>query len=202
MKKINVLIIGSGGREHALAWKLIRSPQAGTIYVAPGNTGTAMLGCQNIPIAPTHENFRLLSEIAVGLEIKLVVVGPETSLAEYITRAFGNRGIPVFGPSGDATRIEWSKCFAKELMWRCQIPTAAFETFSNPLDALKYAARKDGNVVIKADGLAAGKGVRPCRNIMEAETAIDDLMVKKVLGEENKNLFQTTPPGIPKLFHF
>ncbi|MDE2188403.1 MAG: phosphoribosylamine--glycine ligase [Patescibacteria group bacterium] len=184
MNKINILIIGSGGREHAIAWKATQSPQAGTIYVAPGNPGTAMLGCKNIPLTHNEQDIPALVELACHLEIGLVIVGPETALARGIVLAFKNRGIPTFGPA-IAWFIEASKVEAKKMMEKVGIPTADFWTYTWPeVEAAKAKVRElDGDCVIKADGLAAGKGVTVCKhNIPEAEAAVDDLLVKKKLG--------------------
>ena len=187
MQKVNVLIIGGGGREHSTFWKLMQSPQAGNIYAAPGNPGMAMMGCKNIPIAPTSENFGLLADIAENLKIGLVFVGPDNALHDGIARVFTHRGIPTFGPS-HATIIESSKVFAKELMRKVGIPTADFEVFSDPNAAKKYAASKKGEVAVKADGLALGKGARVCSSIEESSAAIDDFMIKKTLGQAGEKI--------------
>jgi len=179
--KTNVLVVGGGGREHALAWKLKQSPQAGTIYVAPGNPGTAMLGCQNIPLAPIPNNFDMLADLACHLNIGLAVIGPDNVLADGIVRLFKNRGIPTFGPEG-AWIVEASKSFAKELMHKTNIPTADFEIFTSPEAAKEYVRSKNGDVVVKADGLALGKGVRVCLNVAMADAAIEDFLVKQTLG--------------------
>jgi phosphoribosylamine--glycine ligase len=182
MKRTNVLIIGSGGREHALAWKIKRSAKIEDIYVAPGNPGTAMLGCKNIPLSPVRENFITLADMAEHLDIGLVIVGPDNALAEGIVGFFKNRHIPVFGPE-DSWFIESSKWQAKQLMRKVGIPTADFEIFDDPDKAIDYVRHKKGDVVVKADGLALGKGVFPCTyDVAKAEEAIRDLMIKKTLG--------------------
>ena len=185
MKRTNVLVIGGGGREGSVSWKLLQSPQAGTIYVAPGNPGTAMMGCQNIPIQPTPDNFEILADIACHLNVGLVFIGPDSALASGIVRVFRNRGITTFGPEGAAV-IEASKSYAKKLMSEAGIPTAPFEIFRDPNAAKEYARIKNGQVVVKANGLCLGKGSFPCHNIKEAKEVIDDLLVKKVCGDAGR----------------
>lgn len=190
MKKTNILILGSGGREHSTAWRIMKSPQVGNVYVAPGNPGTAMLGCKNIPLLPAAGNFPLLCELAEQLFIDLVIVGPEAALAQGAADAFRNRGIAVFGPGG-ASVIESSKSYAKELMRSIGIPTADFAVFGahEAKKAKQYARSKNGNVVVKADGLALGKGAIVCVNdITRAETAIDDMLVKGLLGRAGNKI--------------
>lgn len=185
MKKRNILVIGSGGREDALARRLKMSPQAGTIYVTPGNPGTAMAGCQNISVQLTNNN--LLCDLACDLEIGLAVIGSENMLATGIVPALQNRGILVFGPS-HSWLIETSKSYAKLLMHSVGIPTAPFEIFYDPEPAKRYVRKTEKPVVIKADGPAFGKGVRICENVKEAESAIDDFMAKKTLGKAGKKI--------------
>jgi phosphoribosylamine--glycine ligase len=180
MEKINVLLIGGDARTHAIGWKAKQSPRAGTIYVAPGNPGTAMLGCQNIPLQPVRENLEALRDLAVHLNVKLAVIGPENALAEGIVRMFKNAGIPTFGPEMSWI-IETSKVFAKDLMSEIGIPTAPYRVFIDPHEALSFAKSKDG-CVIKCDGLALGKGTRVCTSVAKAEMAIDDFMIKKIHG--------------------
>lgn len=189
MKKTNVLVIGGGGREDSISWKLKQSPQAGIIYVAPGNPGTAMSGCHNIPITPTRENFPILADLACRLGIGLVVIGPDNALADGIVTAFRNRGIPTFGPA-EAWIIEASKSYAKGLMRKAGIPTADFRVFSEgQTDAAKaYVRQKKGQVVVKADGLALAKGARPYHSVEMADAAIDDFMVKKTLGKAGEKI--------------
>jgi len=187
MKKINVLVIGSGGREHALTWKLIKSPQAGIIYVAPGNPGTEILGCKNIPILPIESNFRLIADIANQLRIGLVVIGPEQPLAHGIVRCFEPYNIPVFGPDS-ASVIEYSKSYAKLLMRKAGIPTADFEIHDNYDKAVKCVERRGGRVVVKADGPASGKGVIVCHSVQDANFALNDLMVRKIHGKAGEKV--------------
>ncbi len=190
MNKINVLIVGGGGREHALAWKIQQSPQCGNLYVAPGNPGTAMLGCRNISIPIIKDNFKILGDLATNLKIGLAVIGPENALANGIVTTLLNRGIPTFGPTAKAAQIESSKSFAKKLMGDVGIPTADFKVFSdNQLKAAKkYVQEKKGGVVVKADGLAFGKGVRVCHSIEESLQAIEDFMVQKTLGDAGRKV--------------
>lgn len=175
MDKINVLLIGSDARVHAIAWKAMQSPRAGTIYVAPGNPGTAMLGCKNIPLEPTPENFQILVGLAHHLDIGLVIVGPEAPLMDGIEDVFKRRGIPIFAPSRLASRIEWSKCYAKEFMVSAGIPTAPFKIFGfmDKWSAKEFIIDRWPNTVIKADGLMSGKGVTVSKNFNEAWQAID-----------------------------
>ncbi len=188
MKTKNVLVIGSGGREASLVWKLLQSPQAGKIYAAPGNPGMQMNGCQTIPIAPTAENFPMLCLIASHLEIDLVVVGPDNCIAEGIEFHFRKAGIPVFSPSREAAQIEWSKVYAKELMKDIGIPTANFTVFREAVHARNGCQYIALPLVVKEDGLGLGKGARVCRTESEARQAIDDFMVKKIHGKAGEKI--------------
>lgn len=153
---MNVLLIGSGGREHALAWKIAQSPRLGKLLCVPGNTGTAHHG-QNVPFPLS--DFDALADLAQREKIDLVVVGPEKPLAEGITDHFTAVGIPVFGPSAAATRIESSKAFAKEIMAEAGVPTAAAHVFAGAAEAADFVRASGAAWVVKADGLAQGKGV-------------------------------------------
>ncbi len=189
MNKTNVLVIGSGGREHGIAWKLKQSPQAEDVYVAPGNPGTEMMGCKSIPISPTRENFDILIELIKTLHIGLVVVGPDNPLELGITDWLMPY-VPVFGPKRQAARIEYSKSYALQIMEKAGIPHPVSASFpnSNVNDAINYARERNGNVVVKANGLAFGKGVRVCHSIEQAVEAINDLMVQKVLGKAGESI--------------
>ena len=162
--KINVVVVGKGGREHALVWKLSQSPQAGTIYCCPGNAGTASDGV-NLPFDGT--DFERLARFCLKENVGLVVIGPEDLLALGLSDYLRDRGITVFGPTKEAAKIESSKVFSKNLMRHADVPTADFRVFDHPSSAHTYVASRDYPVVVKADGLAAGKGVIVCKDIPE-----------------------------------
>ncbi|MGB5108787.1 MAG: phosphoribosylamine--glycine ligase, partial [Formosimonas sp.] len=152
---MNILIIGSGGREHALAWKLAQSPKVTQIYVAPGNAGTAQLKkTQNI----TQQDNAALVKFAQNNDIELTVVGPEAPLAKGVVDLFRDAGLAIFGPTQAAAQLESSKAFAKSFMARHHIPTAAYGTFTDASEAHDYINTHGAPIVVKADGLAAGKG--------------------------------------------
>jgi phosphoribosylamine---glycine ligase len=176
---MNLLVIGKGGREHALVWKLAQSPRAGTVFCAPGNAGTAIEGV-NVPIE-SHE-FAKLSQFAKKNSVGLTVVGPEDPLTQGIVDAFPAAGLRIFGPSKAAARLEGSKVFAKQLMRHADVPTAEFRVFDHPEPARAYAQSRDYPVVVKADGLAAGKGVIVCRDIADSFQAIERIMVREEFG--------------------
>jgi phosphoribosylamine--glycine ligase len=177
--QVKILVIGSGGREHALAWKLAKSPLAEKLFIAPGNPGTTEIGT-NVPIEAT--NTTDLVDFALSHEVDLTVVGPEQPLELGVVDMFRDRGLQCFGPTRDAAKVETSKAWCKELMARLGIPSAAFRVFSDPADAAAYVRRNDPPLVIKADGLAAGKGVVVARTGKEAAKAVDDIMVARTLG--------------------
>jgi len=177
---MKLLVIGSGGREHALAWKLSQSPGLQKVYVAPGNAGTAReLELENVnltdPIA--------LADFAEKENIHLTVVGPEAPLAAGVVNIFRARGLKVFGPTKEAAQLESSKDFAKRFMARHKIPTAEFSTFTDAKAAHDYIEQKGAPIVIKADGLAAGKGVVVALSTDEAHRAIDDMLAGNKLGD-------------------
>ena len=172
--KTNVLIIGSGGREHALAWKLAQSPRIGKLYVAPGNVGTRQVA-ENIPIEATDIDG--LVKFAEKNEIGLTVVGPDDPLALGVVDTFRLRGLRIFGPTRTAAEIESSKAFAKNLMSEANIPTATFKIFSEYNKALSYVRERGAPIVVKASGLALGKGVYVCKTLAEAEGALAEIMV-------------------------
>ena len=176
---MNVLIVGGGGREHALAWKLGQSERVSRIYCAPGNAGTSTLGT-NLPIKATELD--ALARAAREHQIDLTVAGPETPLAEGIVDLFQEKGLPIFGPSKTAAAIESSKVFSKRLMLKHGIPTAAAEIFASYEEAHKYIAFREPPMVVKADGLAAGKGVVVARTRQQALEALYDIMVKRAFG--------------------
>ena len=165
---MKVLVIGGGGREHALAWKLTQSPKVQMVYVAPGNAGTA-LDAENVAIT----DFDALADFATAEKVVLTVVGPEAPLAAGVVDTFRARGLRVFGPSKAAAQLESSKAFAKAFMKRHGIPTADYENFTDAAAAHAYVDRKGAPIVIKADGLAAGKGVVVATTLAQAHEAID-----------------------------
>lgn len=170
---MRVLVIGSGAREDALCWKLAQSPLVDKLYCTPGNPGTARVA-ENVQL-PGFSPVAL-ADWAQNERIDLTVVGPEEALAGGLTDVFAGRGLTVFGPSRAAAQIESSKSFAKSLMQRAGIPTADYRAFSNPEDALAFVRRADFPLVVKADGLAAGKGVVVCHSVRDAEDAVSTLM--------------------------
>ncbi|MFN6183986.1 MAG: phosphoribosylamine--glycine ligase [Burkholderiales bacterium] len=176
---MKILVVGGGGREHALAWKLAQSPKVQVVYVAPGNAGTALdKRMQNLPITQVKE----LAEFAQREKIDLTVVGPEAPLAAGIVDLFREQGLRIFGPTQAAAQLEASKDFAKSFMQRHGIPTAEYQTFSDAAQAHAYVAHKGAPIVIKADGLAAGKGVVVAMTLAEAHEAIDAMLVDNKLG--------------------
>ena len=177
---MKLLVIGSGGREHALAWRLAQAPGLQVVYVAPGNAGTAREPeLKNIPITDIHA----LADFAEEEKIYLTVVGPEAPLAAGVVDVFRARGLRIFGPTQAAAQLESSKDFAKQFMTRHKIPTAKFQTFSDPAAAHAYVDAEGAPIVIKADGLAAGKGVVVAMSLAEAHAAIDDMLSGNKLGE-------------------
>jgi phosphoribosylamine--glycine ligase len=179
---MNILIIGSGGREHALAWKAAQSPLADMIYVAPGNAGTAREpNMENVPIGV--EQIDALVEFAQGKDIGLTIVGPEVPLVMGLADAFKAAGLPCFGPSRGAAQLEGSKSFTKDFLARHDIPTAAYRTFSEIDPALDYLRQQALPIVIKADGLAAGKGVIVATTPQQAEQTVRDMLSGNAFGE-------------------
>lgn len=176
---MKVLVIGSGGREHALVWKISQSPMVDKIYCAPGNAGIAQLAeC----VAIKAEDLDGLLDFALQNEIGLTVVGPEVPLTMGIVDKFQEKGLKIFGPSGRAAEIEGSKTFAKDLMAKYGIPTAKYGAFTDAEEAKAFLAEVGLPCVVKADGLAAGKGVLICETKEEAETAVDDILVDNKFG--------------------
>jgi phosphoribosylamine--glycine ligase len=169
---VKVLVVGNGGREHALAWKLLQSSQVEQVVCVPGNGGTAsMAGCQNLAL--TGDDFEGIGEFALANGISLVVVGPEVPLAKGITDYLQNKGLMVFGPSKAGAQIEASKAWAKALMQEAGVPTAKAAVFTEATSAKSYVQAEGAPIVIKADGLAAGKGVTVAQTLAEAESAIE-----------------------------
>lgn len=178
-KPQTIFVIGAGGREHALAWKLAQSPQAGRIFIAPGNGGTGGVAT-NVDIAAG--DISGLLKFAQENNVDLTVVGPDDTLALGVVDAFTKAGLRIFGPTQAAAQIEASKAFSKELMAKTGVPTARFETFTELEPALKYVAGHEFPVVVKASGLALGKGVSICANREEAEIALREMMEDKIFG--------------------
>ncbi|CAM2147977.1 phosphoribosylamine--glycine ligase [Pararobbsia alpina] len=177
---MKVLVVGSGGREHALAWKLAQSPRVQLVYVAPGNGGTALDDrMRNVPIT----DLSALADFVVSEGIAFTLVGPEAPLAAGIVNLFRSRGLKVFGPTQEAAQLESSKDFAKAFMKRHGIPTAEYETFTDAAAAHGYINRMGAPIVIKADGLAAGKGVVVAMTLEEAHAAVDSMLADNKLGD-------------------
>lgn len=184
---MNILVIGSGGREHAIAWKLSQDNRVKKIYVAPGNGGTACENkCENINIKAG--DIKNLIEFAKSNKIDLTVVGPEDPLSQGIVNEFEKEGLLIFGPNKEAAQMEASKAFAKDVMKKAGIATADYEKFNNCDDALEYIRKKGAPIVVKADGLAAGKGVTVAFSVDEAENAIREIFVDKIFGEANSTV--------------
>ena len=176
---MKVLVIGSGGREHAMAWKLAQSNRVSQVFVAPGNGGTALdKNIQNLPIT----DIQALVEWAQQWAIDLTVVGPEAPLAAGVVDAFEAAGLRIFGPTQRAAQLESSKAFAKDFMVRHGIPTAASQTFNDAKAAHAYVDQMGAPIVVKADGLAAGKGVVVAMSALQAHEAIDDMLLDNTLG--------------------
>ena len=176
---MKVLVIGGGGREHALAWKLSASPKVQQVFVAPGNGGTALdANLKNVPIT----DGAALRDWALAEKIALTVVGPEQPLAAGVVDDFRKHGLRIFGPTQAAAQLESSKAFSKAFMQRHGIPTAAYETFTDAAAARAWVDARGAPIVVKADGLAAGKGVVVAQTVAEAHAAIDDMLVGNQLG--------------------
>ena len=177
---MKILVIGGGGREHALAWKLAESPKATKVYVAPGNGGTALAGgkLENLNIT----DVKALREWAQAEKIAVTVVGPEAPLAAGVVDEFRAHGLKIFGPTKQAAQLESSKAFSKDFMARHGIPTAQYETFTDPVAAHAYVDRLGAPIVVKADGLAAGKGVVVAMSLQDAHDAVDFMLVDNKYG--------------------
>ncbi|WMT41700.1 phosphoribosylamine--glycine ligase [Paenibacillus sp. D2_2] len=182
---MDILVIGAGGREHAICWALAKSPKADKIYCAPGNAGIGQIA-ELVPIQVGE--FERLVSFAEEKKVGLVVVGPDDPLADGIVDAFEAKQIPVFGPRKNAAHIEGSKTFMKDLLHKYNIPTAAYEKFDNYEAALSYLHSQPVPIVIKADGLAAGKGVTVAFTREEAEDALQSIMVDRVFGESGSQV--------------
>ncbi|AMG30808.1 phosphoribosylamine--glycine ligase [Grimontia hollisae] len=179
---MDVLVIGNGGREHALAWKVAQSEKVNTVYVAPGNAGTALEPkLENVAIGV--EDITALVAFAKEKSIDLTIVGPEAPLVIGVVDAFQEAGLPIFGPTAAAAQLEGSKAFTKDFLARHQIPTAEYQNFTEIEPALAYVREKGAPIVVKADGLAAGKGVIVAMTLEEAENAIRDMLAGNAFGE-------------------
>jgi phosphoribosylamine--glycine ligase len=179
---MKVLIIGSGGREHALAWKCAQSPDVNEVLVAPGNAGTALEAkCRNVAVSA--DDIDALASLVQKEGIELTIVGPEAPLVAGIVDHFESLGLPCFGPSAKAAQLEGSKAFAKDFLARHNIPTAAYQNFSELEPALTYIREQGAPIVIKADGLAAGKGVIVAMTLEEAEAAATDMLASNKFGD-------------------
>jgi phosphoribosylamine--glycine ligase len=182
---MNILVIGSGGREHALCWKIKQSAKVKRLYCAPGNGGIARIAeCAEVPV----DDIELLLQFALRKKIDLTIVGPEVALVAGIVDAFASKGLKIFGPSKAAARLEGSKVFAKEFMHRRNIPTAIYKVFDDAPQALAFLKQAQFPLVVKADGIAAGKGVYVCAELKAAQTAVDEIMVQKIFGDAGNRI--------------
>jgi len=178
---VKVLVVGNGGREHALAWKLAQSPSVIEVLVAPGNAGTATESkTRNVPIAAT--DLSALVELAKREQVGVTIVGPETPLVAGIVDRFEEQGLKCFGPRADGAQLEGSKAFTKAFLTRHRIPTAAYRTFTDFTAARDYVRTRRPPIVIKADGLAAGKGVIIAASTLEAEQTLDRILQQGLFG--------------------
>lgn len=184
---MNILVIGSGGREHALAWQCAKDSNVKTVYVAPGNAGTALEPkCQNVVLKPSSSEageHSAVIDFCQNNAIDMVIVGPEAPLVTGIIDACRNAGIKAWGPTAYCSQLEGSKTFAKEFMAQNNIPTAAYQGFTDAAAAKAYVDEQGAPIVIKADGLAAGKGVIVAENIEQAHAAIDDMLADNKFGD-------------------
>lgn len=182
---MRVLVVGGGGREHALVWKIAQSPQVDTLYAAPGNAGMSEHAeCLDIGA----EDIDGLLDFARSQGIDLTVVGPEVPLVAGVVDRFREAGLRIFGPEKEAAQLEGSKVFAKRLMREAHVPSAEFRVFDEPATAHQYLDSQDAPIVVKADGLAAGKGVLVCRSIDEGHQAVDAIMVDRRFGEAGRQV--------------
>lgn len=179
---MNVLVIGSGGREHALAWKTAQAENISTVFVAPGNAGTALeVKLENVNIGVSE--FEKLADFAEQNQVVLTIIGPEIPLVDGIVDYFSKRGLACFGPSKGAAQLEGSKAFTKDFLARHNIPTAEYQNFTEVEPALAYLQEKGAPIVIKADGLAAGKGVIVAETLSQAEEAVKDMLSGNAFGD-------------------
>jgi phosphoribosylamine--glycine ligase len=177
---MKVLVVGGGGREHALVWKIAQSPRVSRIYCAPGNAGISE---QATIVSIKANELKGLLDFALKEKIDLTVVGPEEPLTRGVVDLFESKGLSIFGASQKAAELEGSKAFAKEMMKKCHLPTASYGVFEDRQGAIDYIHKQGAPIVVKADGLAAGKGVILCKTVEEAIRSVDQVMVEKVFGE-------------------
>ena len=182
---MKVLIVGSGGREHVIAWKIAQSPKVTKIYCAPGNAGIAELA-ECVPIGAME--FHKLADFAIEQQIDLTIIGMDDPLVGGIVDVFEDRGLRVFGPRKNAAILEGSKAFSKDLMKKYNIPTAAYETFDDPVKAWEYLQKAKYPIVLKADGLALGKGVLICETKEEAQEGVQTIMLDKKFGSAGNQM--------------
>ena len=182
---MKVLVVGNGGREHAIAWKIRQSPLVDKVYVAKGNAGIWKIA-EKVDIAPT--DVKALADFAQEEKVDFTIVGPEAPLVLGIVDEFEKRGLKVFGPNKKAAQLEGSKAFAKEFMQKYNIPTARYKTFTTFDEAKKYVLEMGAPIVVKADGLAAGKGAVVCESVEEAVETLDKFMNKKIFGEASEKV--------------
>jgi phosphoribosylamine--glycine ligase len=177
---MKILVVGGGGREHALVWKIAQSPKVSNIFCAPGNAGIS----EQATLVPIKANdLNGLLNFASREKIDLTIVGPEEPLTKGIVDLFESKGLTIFGASQKAAELEGSKAFAKEMMKKYRVPTSSYEIFEDPKKAKDYIRRQGAPIVVKADGLAAGKGVILCKTVEEALKSVDQIMVEKIFGE-------------------
>ncbi|MBM4278699.1 MAG: phosphoribosylamine--glycine ligase [Deltaproteobacteria bacterium] len=182
---MKVLVVGGGGREHALVWKIGQSPKVSEIYCAPGNAGIS----EQATLVPIQANdLNSLLSFALKEKIDLTVVGPEEPLTRGIVDLFESKGLSIFGASQKAAELEGSKTFAKEMMKKYHLPTASYGVFEDRQRAIDYIQKQGAPIVVKADGLAAGKGVILCKTVEEAIQSVDQMMVEKIFGEAGKRV--------------
>lgn len=182
---MKVLVVGGGGREHALVWKIAQSPGVSKVFCAPGNAGIAQ---QATLVAINANDLNGLLDFALKEKIDLTVVGPEEPLTRGIVDLFEAKGLSIFGANQKAAELEGSKAFAKRMMKTYHIPTASYEVFEDRQQAIQYVREQGAPIVVKADGLAAGKGVILCKTVEDALEAIDQMMVKKIFGEAGRRV--------------
>lgn len=182
---MKVLVVGGGGREHALVWKIAQSPRVSKVFCAPGNAGIAQ---QATLVSINANDLNDLLDFALKERVDLTVVGPEEPLTRGIVDLFESKGLTIFGANQKAAELEGSKAFAKRMMKTYHIPTASYEVFEDRQQAIQYVREQGAPIVVKADGLAAGKGVILCKTVEDALEAIDQMMVKKIFGEAGRRV--------------
>ena len=182
---MKVLVVGGGGREHALVWKIAQSPRVTKVFCAPGNAG---ISGQASLVSIKANDLKSLLEFAIKEKIDLTVVGPEDPLSKGIVDLFESKGLSIFGASQRAAEIEGSKAFAKEMMKKCGIPTSSYGIFEDPNEAVAYIRKQGAPIVVKADGLAAGKGVMVCKTVEEALQSVERIMVGKIFGDAGRQV--------------